>query len=127
MTKERGTVRLRAVAEPRRFSLSWVGRRPMTPLPKNTTVRHSLFRDLFPFLCHPERSRGICSPADLSWKCFSTERSVAERRDLRVTLHVLAVRGVAHAGKHAPHVGEAADDARHWIVTVNLVFQIDEA
>jgi hypothetical protein len=26
-------------------------------------------------LCHPERSRGICSSADLSWKCFSTERS----------------------------------------------------
>jgi len=25
-----------------------------------------------PFLCHPERSRGICSSADLSWKCFST-------------------------------------------------------
>jgi Tfp pilus assembly protein PilF len=23
-------------------------------------------------LCHPERSRGICSSADLSWKCFST-------------------------------------------------------
>jgi hypothetical protein len=24
-------------------------------------------------LCHPERSRGICSSVDLSWKCFSTE------------------------------------------------------
>jgi hypothetical protein len=24
-------------------------------------------------LCHPERSRGICGSADLSWKCFSTE------------------------------------------------------
>jgi hypothetical protein len=24
-----------------------------------------------PFLCHPERSRGICSSADLSWICFS--------------------------------------------------------
>jgi hypothetical protein len=23
-------------------------------------------------LCHPERSRGICSSADLSWKCFPT-------------------------------------------------------
>jgi hypothetical protein len=29
-----------------------------------------------PSPCHPERSRGICSSADLSWKCFSTERSV---------------------------------------------------
>jgi hypothetical protein len=28
-------------------------------------------------------SRGICSSADLSWKCFSTERSAAEWRDLR--------------------------------------------
>jgi hypothetical protein len=24
-----------------------------------------------PSLCHPERSRGICSSADLPWKCFS--------------------------------------------------------
>ena len=31
-----------------------------------------------PPLCHPERSRGICSSADLSWKCFSTERSAVE-------------------------------------------------
>jgi len=29
--------------------------------------------------CHPERSRGICGSAVLSWKCFSTERSVVER------------------------------------------------
>jgi hypothetical protein len=28
-----------------------------------------------PPLCHPERCRGICSSADLSWKCFSTERT----------------------------------------------------
>jgi hypothetical protein len=28
--------------------------------------------------CHPERSRGICSSADLSWKCFSRERSGVE-------------------------------------------------
>jgi hypothetical protein len=26
-----------------------------------------------PPLCHPERSRGIRSSADPSWKCFSTE------------------------------------------------------
>jgi hypothetical protein len=24
----------------------------------------------YPPLCHPERSRGICSSADISWKCF---------------------------------------------------------
>jgi hypothetical protein len=33
---------------------------------------------LRPPLCHPERSRGICSSADLSWKCFSAERSGVE-------------------------------------------------
>jgi hypothetical protein len=33
-----------------------------------------------PTLCHPERSRGICSSADLSWKCF--RQSVAKWRDL---------------------------------------------
>jgi hypothetical protein len=27
-----------------------------------------------PPLCHPERSRGICSSTDLSWKCFRPER-----------------------------------------------------
>jgi hypothetical protein len=32
-----------------------------------------------PLLCHPERSRGICSSADPSWICFSTERSGLER------------------------------------------------
>ena len=31
-----------------------------------------------PPLCHPERSRGICSSADHSWKCFSTECSEVE-------------------------------------------------
>jgi hypothetical protein len=29
-------------------------------------------------LCHPERSRGICSSTDHSWECFSTERSEVE-------------------------------------------------
>jgi hypothetical protein len=29
--------------------------------------------------CHPERSRGICSSADSSWKCFSRERDVVGR------------------------------------------------
>ena len=28
-----------------------------------------------PPLCHPERSRGICSSGDLSWECFSAERT----------------------------------------------------
>jgi hypothetical protein len=28
-----------------------------------------------PPLCHPERSRGICSSTDLSWKCFRPVRA----------------------------------------------------
>jgi hypothetical protein len=32
--------------------------------------------DRHPLLCHPERSRGICSSADSSWICFSTKRRV---------------------------------------------------
>jgi hypothetical protein len=40
---------------------------------------HSLWNRR-PFLCHPER-RGICSSADFSWKCFSTERT-------RISCHV---------------------------------------
>src|ERR1700733_8345788 len=34
--------------------------------------------DLWSFLCHPERSRGICSSTAVSWKCFSTERGCRE-------------------------------------------------
>jgi hypothetical protein len=35
-------------------------------------------RKRHPSLCHPERSRGTCSSADLSWRSFSTERSLVE-------------------------------------------------
>jgi hypothetical protein len=54
--------------------------------PTQRDEKHLRFRNHFPlkgrpFLCHPERSRGICSPADPSWKCSSTER-----RDLRFSL-----------------------------------------
>jgi hypothetical protein len=38
------------------------------------TTNHSPYKSR-PLLCHPERSRGICSSADLHWKCFSTKRS----------------------------------------------------
>jgi hypothetical protein len=34
-----------------------------------------------PPLSHPERSRGICSSADLSWKCFLTERILNSELD----------------------------------------------
>src|SRR5579859_3302893 len=46
-----------------------------------------------PFLCHPERSRGICGSTDPSWKRFSTERPVpacrgSEGRDLQFRLTI---------------------------------------
>jgi hypothetical protein len=37
----------------------------------NASVRPALSMERCPFLCHPERSRGICSSADLSWKRVS--------------------------------------------------------
>jgi hypothetical protein len=39
---------------------------------------HFLFPTTLPFVI-PERSRGICSSADLSWKCFSAERGAVDR------------------------------------------------
>ena len=36
-----------------------------------------------PSLCHPERSRGICSSADHSWKCFFDR--AAQWSDLQFT------------------------------------------
>jgi hypothetical protein len=35
----------------------------------------------YPTLCHPERSRGICSSTGLSWKCF--RQGVTQCRGLR--------------------------------------------
>jgi tartrate dehydrogenase/decarboxylase/D-malate dehydrogenase len=35
-------------------------------------------------LNNPERSRGICSSTDLSWKCFSTKRSVKHMKTYRI-------------------------------------------
>jgi hypothetical protein len=35
---------------------------------KSASVQQPLFMEPLPFLCHPERSRGICSLADLCWK-----------------------------------------------------------
>jgi hypothetical protein len=46
---------------------------------KNASVQQPLSMNRRPLLCHPERSRGICGSADLSWKCFSTERSIVEK------------------------------------------------
>src|SRR5271169_4467982 len=41
-----------------------------------------------PPLCHPERSRGICSSADLSWECVSTERSGPAVLSISQRMHI---------------------------------------
>src|ERR1700733_11269303 len=38
------------------------------PTSENPSVRQPLSLNRCPFLCDPERSRGICSSTDLSWK-----------------------------------------------------------
>jgi hypothetical protein len=52
-----------------------MGLRPTQGEEKLLLSSNRFLRKRRPPLCHPERSRGICSSADLSWKCFSTERS----------------------------------------------------
>ncbi len=48
---------------------------------KNASVQQSLSIERLPFpFCHPERSRGICSSADLSWKNGSTPRKELSSR-----------------------------------------------
>ena len=47
-------------------------------------------------LCHPERSRGICSSADHSWKCFSAlfpSQLFDKALVLRIGTHKIAARG----------------------------------
>ena len=56
-----------------RLEESWACGRPKV-MKSASSSNHSL-SNRCPFLCHPERSRGICGSTDLSWKCFSTERS----------------------------------------------------
>jgi hypothetical protein len=59
MTKERATVRLRSSAGPEE-SRVWE---------KRSRSASNLLRNHHVLLCHPERSRGICSSPDLSWEC----------------------------------------------------------
>jgi hypothetical protein len=37
--------------------------------------------------CHPERSRGICGSADLSWKCFSNRELTSNSNECPPTRH----------------------------------------
>jgi hypothetical protein len=69
MTKERLAVPWKVVAEQRLF-FAWVGLRPMT-----APVSNYFPCSLTLSFVIPERSRGICGSADLSWKCVSKERS----------------------------------------------------
>ncbi len=47
-------------------SFSWACGR--SKVMKNASVQKPLYMERLPFPCHPERSRGICGSADLSWK-----------------------------------------------------------
>ena len=49
---------------------------PIGQRPTKDDEKHLLSSDPSPWkrrppLCHPERSRGVCSSADLSWKCLA--------------------------------------------------------
>jgi hypothetical protein len=51
---------------------------------KNPSVQQPLSIEPTPFpFCHPERSRGICSSAGPSWKCF--QQNVVERSAVSFT------------------------------------------
>src|SRR6202050_3981876 len=56
----------------------FMGRRPTQGDEKRLLCSNCSPWARYPPPCHPERSRGTCGSADLSWKCFSTERSAAE-------------------------------------------------
>jgi len=87
MTKERGTGTVKEWFGRRKFRafLSSHGRLRTRVIRKNENngfgTTSSLFRESpKPFhLVHPERSRGICSPRDLSWKCFFCHHGVGLR------------------------------------------------
>ena len=50
-----------------------MGLRPTQGDQKRLGPATTFYRTVALSFCHPERSRGICGSADLSWKCFSTE------------------------------------------------------
>ena len=50
----------------------FMGRRPTQGDEKRLSCSNCSLWTRYPPLCHPERSRGTCGSADLSWKCFST-------------------------------------------------------
>jgi hypothetical protein len=54
------------------FDGGFMGLRPIQGDEKRLLPSNTFSWKRCPPLCHPERSRGICSSADLSWKCVST-------------------------------------------------------
>src|ERR1700677_4827424 len=52
-----------------------MGRRPTHGDEKRLSCSNCSPWARYPPPCHPERSRGTCGSADLSWKCFPTERT----------------------------------------------------
>ena len=59
--------------DPNRSEAKWRALRFSPP----ATDAHGSVR---PLLCHPERSRGICSSAGPSWKCFFNRETFSSRR-----------------------------------------------
>jgi hypothetical protein len=74
---------------------------------ENASVQLSLFMAPSPPPCHPERSRGICSSADLSWKiaCVTSYRVEARRA---VTRHQPSPEGLGHRREADPSAVGAA-------------------
>jgi hypothetical protein len=52
----------------------WPGRWPTQGDEERLGPATALYETIALSFVHPERSRGICSSADPSWKCFSRER-----------------------------------------------------
>jgi hypothetical protein len=57
-----------------------------TKVLKNVSVQQPLSMEPLPFPCHPERSRGICSSADLSWKGHTASQTELSSRPERIRI-----------------------------------------
>jgi hypothetical protein len=76
-------------------------------------------------LCHPERSRGICSSADHSWKCFSTERTRISCHGIKLSsfplcglsVHIL----VGHAEQIPQHLRPDTVQPNQYAIEIEVV------
>ena len=69
-----------------------MGRRPTQGDEKRLSCSNCSPWARYPPPCHPERSRGTCGSADLSGKCFSTERTRISYFALLTTSTCVALR-----------------------------------